>query len=83
MTLQINDQVPVPCPKCGPDNHLVVCINRYGRLFLGCPNYGDPINSCTHTQSIPTDVWMKATGQPSLFPHLFPQPNISDQEEIQ
>lgn len=74
MTLKIGDEVPISCPNCGPNTKLIVRINTYGRLFLGCPNYNDddapgrPLASCHHTQPIPTDTYMRATGQPSLFP---------------
>lgn len=66
MTLHIGQEVGVPCPECGPDNHLVVQINRYGRLFLGCPNYADT-PPCQYTRSIPVDIQMAAAGQPTLF----------------
>jgi ssDNA-binding Zn-finger/Zn-ribbon topoisomerase 1 len=73
MALLIGQEVSVHCPECGYDTLLVVRVNRWGRLFLGCPNYEPgtvaliPAQAaCTHTQAIPTDIYMAACGQPML-----------------
>jgi hypothetical protein len=71
MTLKIGYQVNVTCPNCYPKTKLIVYRNSItGRLFLGCPNHGreDDPNSCDYTRGIPTDLWMRATNQETLFP---------------
>jgi ssDNA-binding Zn-finger/Zn-ribbon topoisomerase 1 len=56
------------CPKCKDqgrgDVKLIVRTNktREGQ-FIGCPNWPH----CDYTENIPQEMYMRATGQPTLF----------------
>ena len=61
---QENAQAEIACPNCGPNTKLIVkTVHKTGRQFLGCPTWPD----CNHTQGIPDEWIMKASGQKSLF----------------
>jgi ssDNA-binding Zn-finger/Zn-ribbon topoisomerase 1 len=59
-----NTESEILCPVCNPPRKLIVKSNRTNdNQFLGCPNYP----ACTHTQGIPEEWIMRASGQPTLF----------------
>lgn len=60
---QVNAETNRYCPTCVPIRKLIVKENRHtGHQFLGCPNWPE----CEHTEPIPDDMIMIATGASRL-----------------